>query len=333
MGYKFWCEGCGHNYYTVNSGTWNKRGTVTVYPSYGYCGSCHGGSASSWSYSGNVVKLECRGCSNKCGIVTWSDWRRGGGETCGYCNGCVDDYKREKARREAEEREKARKQREDDARKKENYCPASYSFSSPNWANVQHSIDSHNYLWSNCKIYCNSSKNHCIYHKDKFDSSSNSYSSYNFDSGNKIHQEILAILSKSKCPKCEAEQQAAVQAKEKQQKAKIKITEIGGKLDNLSLPSHAEKLSESDKPPINISRFDELMGDSTAALQDLVNVKEEAYTIPNETNDILQSLAEKNTYSDEEELDGDIGRIEDQQTKIVEKKKKFVAIINDTKKK
>ena len=40
MSYKFWCERCGHDFYTVGGDTWYKSGSVTVYPGYGYGGCC-----------------------------------------------------------------------------------------------------------------------------------------------------------------------------------------------------------------------------------------------------------------------------------------------------
>ena len=88
-GFELYCEKCGHNYYSVGSSTWYTPGSVSVYPSYGYCGACCGGTRKGWTWTGNAVKIRCAGCSNIYGVVTHADWwGYMGGESVGYCNGC-----------------------------------------------------------------------------------------------------------------------------------------------------------------------------------------------------------------------------------------------------
>eukprot|EP00483_Globobulimina_turgida_P001659 UN01661 len=96
MGYKINCCRCGHNYYTVCNGTWNTPGTVTVYPEYGYCGSCAGGKSYSWTWTGNVVKVECHSCTNLIKVISWSTWRKYNEGAFGYCNGCYNTYIKKK---------------------------------------------------------------------------------------------------------------------------------------------------------------------------------------------------------------------------------------------
>eukprot|EP01083_Nonionella_stella_P092219 258072_1 len=111
------CKSCGYNFYTVGSATWNRRGTVTVYPNYGYCASCCGRSYSYPSGSGNVVKLECAACSNIFGKVTWYDWKNYSSISRGYCNGCRSEYQNEQERKRALER--AEQKRREEARRLE----------------------------------------------------------------------------------------------------------------------------------------------------------------------------------------------------------------------
>lgn len=162
MGYKFWCERCGHNYYTVGGGTWYKSGTVTKYPSYGYCGCCGGkGRNPGWSWSGNVVKLECRGCSNIIGIVSWSDWKNRSGESTGFCSGCRDGWNNKKS--EWERRKSAA--------------------SSCKWASV--GWDG----WSNYDSLSNASFRFKCYNKG------HSYSS-------SCHSSIMSYINQSQCARC-----------------------------------------------------------------------------------------------------------------------------------
>mmetsp|Transcript_62396 Transcript_62396/g.76417 ORF Transcript_62396/g.76417 Transcript_62396/m.76417 type:complete len:105 (+) Transcript_62396:119-433(+) len=93
-GYSLYCEGCGHNYFTVGSKTWYTRGDVSRYP--GYCGCCVGKSRSGWTWKGYVVKLKCFACTNIYNIITWDDWTGSSGETTGYCRGCYERYKLKK---------------------------------------------------------------------------------------------------------------------------------------------------------------------------------------------------------------------------------------------
>eukprot|EP01084_Bolivina_argentea_P193375 331762_1 len=235
--------------------------------------------------------------------------------------------------RDAEQRREreAKAARLESAHTKPGYCPEYYSFSCNNWADVDYSIDSYNFVWTKCIINCKA-KRHSIYYQPNFNNSSHLSASY-------YHLEITNKLSLSECPDCKKENAKVAAFNTSCKSAQNKINNLSTELTNIEnmlnqFTSHkTETESKTDASTAtnlqSIKQIEQKEKDILKSILSFQSVKDQISTTQQQNNTVIENIQATQTYTSESELDASIQKLQNILQKCAESKEILHTQIED----